>query len=178
MIKKFAGFIAFCLLFVLGAAGCSLMVGSTNLQKETLAGVCIDQAADIPALVRELGPLTVTQTIEKGGRALTFDNPPKYAYIVTDADNRVTQITVGYPSRTGNTEFKTGRGIGSQSSFTDVTQVYGNAYSKETYRDFMGSGDGYSVRYFDWERHTLLEFGFVEDGDNGEFLSNIMMKML
>ncbi len=176
--KKIAFLIILCLASVFFAAGCSVMAGSTDLQNETIAGVRLYQAVDISALEKELGPLTDNQAIEKGGRAITFDNPTKYAYILTDEDNRVVQITVGYPSRTGNTKIETGRGIGSLSSFTDVAKAYGSAYSRYTYHDFMGSGDGYFIKYTDWDRHVRMEFGFVEDEtDGGFFLSNIMMKI-
>ena len=54
--------------------GCA-PVGSTDLKSETLAGVSLQQTADIPVLEKQLGKLTDNQAIEMGGRALTFDNP-------------------------------------------------------------------------------------------------------
>ena len=118
------------------------------------------QYADKPILEKELGELTNDNTDDKEIRGLAFDNPPYYASIEADKNNQVIVVFVGYPNKTSNTKFITSRNIGSNASFSDVTNVYGNNYYKKTHRNFMGSGEGYEITYKDKEHNTAIEFGF------------------
>ncbi|HEX9026524.1 MAG TPA: hypothetical protein VF839_08715 [Clostridium sp.] len=66
--------------------------------------------------------------------------------------------------------------------FSDVQKAYGDNYFKKTYRDFMGSGDGYIITYVDKEQNISMEFEFSENDPYSdkkeEFLSNITLKKL
>jgi hypothetical protein len=157
-------------------------VKSTNLQNGSLAGICLMKQVDMSLLEKELGKLTNDKTYEKGIRGLEFDNPSYYAYIQVDKNNQVIGISIGYSNKTSNTKFTTNRGIGSEFTFSDVLKAYGDNYFKKTYRDFMGSGDGYFITYVDKEQNTSIEFEFNESNPYSdkkeEFLHYITLKKL
>ena len=157
-------------------------VKGTNLQNESLVGICLMKQADMSLLEKELGKLTNDKTYEKGIRGLEFDNPPYYAYVQVDKNNQVIGISIGYPNKTSNTKFTTSRGIGSESTFSDVLKAYGDNYFKKTYGNFMGSGDGYFITYVDKEQNTSIEFEFNENNPYSdkkeELLHNINLKKL
>jgi hypothetical protein len=153
-------------------------IKSTNLENESLAGIYLMQQADKPLLEKELGKLT-NSTFDKGESRLFFDNPPYFASLQVDKNNQVIEIFVGYPNKTSNLKFMTSRNIGSESMFSDVLKAYGNSYFKKTYRNFMGSGDGYSMTYVDKERDIAIEFGFNDnpyDDKKEEDLVRIILK--
>lgn len=155
-------------------------IKSTNLQNDSLVGICLMKQVDIPLFEKELGKLTHDNTYENGIRGLEFDNPPYYAYVQIDKNNQVIGMSVGYPNKTSNTKFTTSRGIGSESTLSDVVKAYGNNYFKKTYSDFMGSGDGYDITYIDKEQNTSIEFEFNESSPYSdkkeEFLHHITLK--
>ena len=157
-------------------------VKSTNLQNGSLAGICLMKQVDISLLEKELGKLTHDNTYENGVRGLEFDNPPYYSYVQIDKNNQVIWMSVGYPNKTSNTKFTTSRGIGSDSTFSDVLKAYGDNYFKKTYSDFMGSGDGCDITYVDKEQNTSIEFEFNESNPYSdkkeEFLHYITLKRL
>lgn len=126
--------------------------------------------------------MTDDKTYETGIRGLEFDNPPYYSYIQADKNNQIIGIYIGYPNKTSNIKFTTSRSIGSESTFSDVEKAYGDNYFKKTYRDFMGSGDGYIITYVDKEQNISIEFEFSEGNSYSnkkeEFISNITLKKL
>lgn len=157
-------------------------VKSTNLQNESLAGICLMKQADISLLEKEFGKLTQDNTYENGGRYLEFDNSYYSASVQIDKNNQVIGVYVGYSNKISNPEFITSRGIGSDSTFSDVQTAYGDNYFKKTYKDFMGSGDGYFITYVDKEQNTSIEFEFNEGNpysdEKEELLHNITLKRL
>ncbi len=157
-------------------------VKSTNLQNESLAGICLMKQADISFLEKEFGQLTQDNTYENGGRYLEFDNSYYSACVQIDKNNQVIGIYVGYSNKISNPEFITSRDIGSDSTFSDVQTAYGDNYFKNTYKDFMGSGDGYFITYVDKEQNTSIEFEFnkgnpYSDGKE-ELLHSVTLKKL
>jgi len=59
-------------------------------------------------------------------------------------------------------------------SFKDITKLYGQNYAKKQWKDDMGSGDGYSITYFDKINRYKIEFGFSKIQDN-ETMSNMSL---
>ncbi|OOM78586.1 hypothetical protein [Clostridium sp. BL-8] len=118
--------------------------------------------ADMLLLEKEFGKLTRENTYKNEIRGLEFDNLPYYASVQIDKNNQVICISFGYGDKTSNTKFTTSRGIGSDSTFSDVLKAYGDNYFKKTYSDFMGSGDGYDVTYIDKKQNISIEFEFIE----------------
>lgn len=149
------------------------------MHDEGLAGVYLMKQADISFLEKKLGKVTTDNTFE-GIRCLAFDNPPYYAFVQVDKNNQIKGIGVGYPNKKSNIKFITSRNIGAESTFSDVLKAYGNNYYKKTYRNFMGSGDGYIITYVDKEQNTSIEFefnkgNFYSDKEE-EFLAHITLK--
>ncbi|EGW40759.1 hypothetical protein [Desulfosporosinus sp. OT] len=155
-------------------------VKSTDLENESLAGINIMQPVDKTYLEKEFGKLSEEITSDKGERSLLFYNEPYYVDVQVDKNNHVVGIRVNYSDKTSNTKFNTNRNIGSSSSFSDIQKAYGGNYSKKTWRNFMGSGDGYAMLYIDKVHHVTIEFAFSEinpdnDNRNDLFLSSISL---
>lgn len=160
-IYLFLAIIIFILVFIY--VNNNFIVSSINLENENLAGIHLLQQADIPLLEKEFGKLTSGNTFDKWGGSLTFDNPPYYTLVQVDKDNHVTKISIACSNRTSNAKFVTSKNVGSRSTISDIEKAYGKEYYKKTYRNFMGSGDGYSITYVDREHDIAIEFEFNDN---------------
>lgn len=81
-------------------------VKSTNLQNESLAGICLMKQADISLLEKEFDQLTQDNTYENGGRYLEFDNLYYSSCVQIDKNNQVIGIYVGYSNKISNAFFR------------------------------------------------------------------------
>lgn len=128
-------------------------IESTNLIGENINGVYIMEKYD-------------ENKIEKAFGELFSKNEDKdycnYIYptvsLKVDKDNNI----IGIYSIGADTSLKTVKEITKGNTIKDVEKAYGSNFLKKKYRDFMGSGDGYTITYVDKNNRIQISFEFNE----------------
>ena len=129
---------------------------SIDLSKENIGGLYLDQKYNLETTKKIFGDLNrVVDSNERNRKVVQFLGKTFVAVIKIDNNN---DMVIGITHNDSNGSINTSKNINSKSSLEDIVEQYGNNYFKRTWKDFMGSGDGYAIIYIDKKNKYKLEF--------------------
>lgn len=143
-------------------------IESTNLSGENICGVYLMEKYNENEIEKKFGKVT-KQTEEKNYYNYEYATQQFIIFLKVDKDNNIIRIAADLE----DASLKTSKGIAKGSTFNDVQKSYGSNFLKESYADFMGSGNGYWIIYIDKNNRSKITFEFNEH-NNGE-LSNMSL---
>jgi hypothetical protein len=146
-----------------GFAGLYGSTKSTDLSPEAVNGIGLTEKVNQATLERVFGTLTSEGRYEEGIRTFFFEYSAYSVSVSIDESERVTGVSAGFVDPSGP---RTSRGIGPGSSLSDVASAYGENYRKESYSNFMGSGNHLVLYYTDREHGIVVRFEFYEGDPN------------
>ena len=133
---------------------------SIDLSKENIGGLYLDEKYNLDRSKKIFGDENrVVSSNERNRKVVQFLKNTSIAVITIDTnDDSVVRVFLDDTYGSINTS----KNINSKSSLEDIVREYGKNYSKRTWKDFMGSGDGYIISYIDKKNKYKLEFGFSQ----------------
>lgn len=143
-------------------------IKSTDLDKENIGGLHLGQNYSLELMKKTFGD---TNRVFKEGekiKCIQFWGIANIAQIDVDTSNNVIESIY---IEGDNGIINTSRGINTKSYFNEIVREYGINYSKRSWKNFMGSGDGFSITYIDKNNRCKLQFSFsnIAQMDKGHF---------
>ena len=133
---------------------------SIDLSKENIGGLYLGQKYGLETTKKIFGDQNrVVGSNERDRKVVQFLGKTFIAVIKIDNND---DTVIGIILDDSNGSINTSKNINSKSSLEDIVREYGKNYSKRTWKDFMGSGDGYAITYIDKKNKYKLEFALSQ----------------
>lgn len=159
-------------IFLIERSNKDVKVESTDLSLESISGISLSEKYDSDKVAQVLGN-NVRKSIVNNHSNYEYVSNDFIVGLEVDKDKNIVAISMATSQKNN---IKTIKGVTNTFSFNDVTKLYGQNYVKKQWKDDMGSGDGYSITYFDKINRYKIEFGFSKIQDN-ETMSNISLSV-
>jgi hypothetical protein len=128
---------------------------SIDLSKENIGGLSLNQKYNLETTKKIFGDQHRDGgSNERNTNVVQFLRNTSITFIkIHNNDGKVIGIAIDDTYGIINTS----RNINCNSSMEDIVRQYGKNYYKRTWKDFMGSGNGYAITYIDKKNKYKLE---------------------